>query len=237
MRLYILMFIFTMGLMACDSQSAYAVPDIAANTSNLVFDPSELDLGEVVEGEKATATLLIRNNGQGFAQIVKVESSCGCTTVEPETRMLSAGSFTPLHIEVDTLGKRGDVRKSITMIDQDGKKSIAWLILHVKRNPHVMGENRSIFDGKCASCHVDPAKGKVLGSDIYTAVCVMCHGAGAKGAYAPSLLAMDDEDVLSELIANGTGTHHMPAFIQKKGGPLTQKQINTLARWIISLDE
>jgi len=237
MRLYILMFMFAMGVMVWDSQRAYAAPETVVNTSSLVFDPSELDLGEVVEGEKVTATLLIRNNGQGFAQIVKVESSCGCTTVEPETRMLSAGSFTPLHIEVDTLGKRGDVRKSITMIDQYGKKSSAWLTLHVKSNPHVMGNTRSIFDGKCAACHVAPAKGKVLGSDIYMAVCVMCHGVGAKGAYAPSLLEINDEDVLSELIANGTGTHHMPAFAQKKGGPLTQKQISVVAKWIISLDE
>jgi len=237
MRLYIPIFMFVMGLIACDSQRVYAAPDIVVNTSNLVFDPSELDLGEVVEGKRITATLLIRNNGQSFAQIVKVESSCGCTTVEPETRMLSAGSFTPLHIEVDTLGKRGDVRKSITMTDQFGNKSTAWLRLHVKRNPHVMGENRSIFDGKCAACHVAPAKGKVLGPDIYMAVCVMCHGEGAKGAYAPSLLEINNEDVLSELIANGTGTHHMPAFAQEKGGPLTQKQISVLAKWIISLDE
>jgi len=237
MRLYILLFTFVMGLMACDSQSVYAAPNINKSTSNLVFDPSELDLGEVLEGKKVTATLLIRNNGQEFAQIVKVESSCGCTTAEPETRMLSPGSFTILHVEVDSFGKRGDVRKSITMVDQYGEKSIAWLTLHVKRNPHAVGENRSIFDGECASCHVEPAKGKVLGSDIYKAVCVMCHGAGAKGAYAPSLLAMHDEDVLRELIANGTGTHHMPAFAQKKGGPLTQKQISVLAKWIISLDE
>ncbi len=237
MRLYILLFIVVMGLMACDNQSVYAAPDINVHAPNLVFDPSELDLGEAMEGEKVTATLLIRNNGQGFAQIVKVESSCGCTTAEPETRMLSPGSFTALHIEIDSFGKRGDVRKSITMTDQYGKKSTAWLVLHVKSNPHAMGENRSIFDGKCASCHVDPAKGKVLGSDIYKAVCVMCHGAGAKGAYAPSLLAMHDEDVLRELIANGTGTHHMPAFAQKKGGPLTQKQISALTKWIISLDE
>ena len=205
--------------------------------AGLVFDPIELDMGDVLEGEKATATILIRNNGDGFAQIVKVESSCGCTTVEPETQMLAGGAFTPLHVEVDTFGKLGDIRKSITMTDQYGKQSTAWLMLHVTKNPHVMGENRSIFDGKCAACHAAPAKGKVLGFEIYTAVCVMCHGAGAKGAYAPSLLAINDEDTLSALIANGTGTHHMPAFAQNKGGPLSEKQINALAKWIISLDE
>jgi len=80
-------------------------------------------------------------------------------------------------------------------------------------------------------------KWEVLGFEIYTAVCVMCHGVGAQGAYAPSLRAINDEDVLSELIANGTGSHHMPAFTQKKGGPLTQKQISALAKWLISLDE
>jgi len=219
---------------------AYEKTDAAPNVvvgAGLVFDPVELDMGNVLEGEKAIATILIRNNGHGFAQIVKVESSCGCTTVEPETQMLAAGAFTALHIEVDTLGKRGDIRKSITMTDQNGKKSTAWLTLHVQSNPHAMGENRSIFDGICASCHVEPAKGKVLGSEIYTAVCVMCHGLGARGGYAPSLLAINDEDALSSLIANGTGTHHMPAFTQEKGGPLTQKQINALAKWIISLDE
>jgi len=203
----------------------------------LVFDPIELDMGEVLEGEKATATILIRNNGDGFAQIVKVESSCGCTTVEPEIRMLAGGAFTPLHVEVDTFGKLGDIRKSITMTDQYGKQSTAWLMLHVTKNPHVMGENRSIFDGKCAACHVEPAKGKVMGSEIYTAVCVMCHGVDAKGAYAPSLLAIHDKYALSELIANGTGTHHMPAFAKEKGGPLSVGQINALVKWIISLDE
>jgi len=237
MRLYVVMFILVTGLIACGSQRAHAAPEIIANTSNLVFDPVELNLGEVLEGEKATAILLIRNNGKGFAQIVKVESSCGCTTAEPETRMLGAGSFTPLHIEIDTFGKRGDIRKSITMIDAKGHKTVAWLMLHVKNNPHAMGKSRSIFDEACVSCHGDPAQGKEFGSDIYMAVCVMCHGVGAQGAYAPSLLAINDEHVLRELIANGTGTHHMPAFIQRKGGPLTQKQINILVKWIISLDE
>jgi len=206
-------------------------------SKGLVFDPMELDMGTVLEGEKATATLLIRNNGEGLAQIVKVDSSCGCTTVEPETRMLLAGAFTPLHVEVDTFGKLGDIRKSITMTDQYGNQSTAWLSLHVKMNPHAMGKNRSIFDGKCAACHAEPARGKLMGLEIYAAVCVMCHGVGAKGAYAPSLLAIDDEDGLSALIANGTGTHHMPAFAKEKGGPLSVEQVSALAKWIISLDE
>ncbi|MDQ6956089.1 MAG: DUF1573 domain-containing protein [Mariprofundaceae bacterium] len=215
----------------------FAVDGYASEKLGLVFDPIKLDMGTALEGEKVTATILIRNNGRGFAQIAKVESSCGCTTVEPETRMLAGGAFTSLHVEVDTFGKLGDIRKSITMTDQYGKKSTAWLTLYVKKNPHMMNEKRSIFDEKCASCHVDPAKGKTVGSEIYTAVCVMCHGAGAMGAYAPSLLKFKDVNILDAIISNGTGSHHMPAFAQNKGGPLSEKQISTLAKWIISLDE
>ncbi|MDQ6967391.1 MAG: DUF1573 domain-containing protein [Mariprofundaceae bacterium] len=229
-------------IMGCDVASSApaekTVSDLPVEKSTgLVFDPVALDMGTVLEGEKASATLLIRNNGQDFSQIVKVESSCGCTTAEPETRMLAPGAFTLLHIEVDTLAKRGDIRKSITMTDQNGVQSIAWLSLHVKENPHALGEKRSIFDGKCASCHAEPAKGKTLGLEIYTAVCVMCHGVAAKGGYAPSLRGLDDVDVLRNLIANGTGTQHMPAFSKKEGGPLTHKQISRLVKWIISLDE
>jgi len=61
MRLYILMVMLVMGLMACDSQGAHAAPEIVANASNLVFDPSELDLGEVVEGKKVIGTFLMEN--------------------------------------------------------------------------------------------------------------------------------------------------------------------------------
>ncbi len=233
-----LMAVLLFILAACDDVSKQTQNDkLVIEEGGLVFDPIELNMGTVLEGEKATATILIRNDGHNFSQIVKVESSCGCTTAEPEMRMLAGGAFTALHIEVDTFGKRGDIRKSITMTDQHGKKRTAWLSLHIKSNPHAMNESRSIFDGKCASCHVEPAKGKTVGSEIYAAVCVMCHGVGAKGAYAPSLLKFKDAGVLGAIISHGTGTHHMPAFAKEKGGPLSAMQISALSKWIISLDE
>jgi len=237
--LCLLLFLGMFFLSACENKPEVSSPNVKAvpKPAALVFDPAALDIGDVLEGDKATASILIRNDGHDFAQIASVTSSCGCTTAEPETRLLAAGAFTPLHIVVDTFGKRGDIRKSITMIDGLGHESTAWVSLHVKENPHVMGEGRSIFDGKCAACHFEPAKNKKTGMAIYTAVCVMCHGVNAQGAYAPALVGHDKLDVLSALIANGTGTHHMPAFSQDKAGPLSPEQINTLAKWIISLDE
>lgn len=211
--------------------------EVTGKASDVVFDPSELNLGDIVEGEKVAASVLIRNTGNIRYSIVNIESSCGCTTVEPDTRILEAGSFTRLHIHIDTFGKRGKVKKSIVLTDQKGNQSTLWLHLQVKKNPHLASSSRSIFDGACASCHFEPAQGKQTGKAIYAAVCAMCHGQGGQGAYAPKLVGHHDVNVLKYLIEHGTGTHHMPAFAQKLGGPLSTMQINALSGWIISLDD
>ncbi|MDQ6974652.1 MAG: cytochrome c, partial [Mariprofundaceae bacterium] len=138
---------------------------------------------------------------------------------------------------IDSFGKRGNVKKSIVLTDEQGNQSTVWLYLHVKDNPHANASKQSIFDGACGKCHFDPAQGKETGRAIYDAVCVMCHGQNAKGDYAPKLAGYQNATVLQYIIRSGTGTHHMPAFAQNKGGPLNAKQINALSRWIISLDD
>jgi mono/diheme cytochrome c family protein len=203
----------------------------------LVLDPPELDLGQAREGEKVHATLLIRNNGSGFAQIASIETSCGCTTAEPGTRMLAPGAFTRLSVEVDTFGKRGKTRKWIKVIDGMGREATAWLTLTTLGNPHLQAKGRTLFDGKCASCHYQPAVGLTSGAAIYKAVCAMCHGAGAKGAYAPELTRFRDAALLKQKVALGNGTTHMPAFARKAGGPLDEKQLDALVQWLLSLDE
>ncbi len=237
MALRCFLIVVIMGILGCEQNTSAIDNHQGVASDGLVFDPAELDMGEVLEGEQAKAVLLIRNNSKDFIQIAKVESSCGCTTAEPETHLLAGGQFTPLHITVDTFGKIGDVRKSITLTDGKGKTIKAWLSLHVKHNPHVMvGEKRSIFDGKCASCHFEPAQGKTTGKGIYNAVCVMCHGVNGGGGYAPKIRGRYKKDTLKQLVENGTGTSHMPGFAKKNKGPLSQMQINTLAKWMLSLD-
>lgn len=227
---------------ACSEQKeshATGQTDIAINqaeTAGLVFDPPEIDVGEVVEGKHATARFLIRNNSQRFLSIANIEAPCGCTTGEPETRVLDGGAFTVLEVDIDTFGKTGDVRKSISVIDQYGRKTTAWVQVHVMENPHLSQSERSIFDGTCAACHVAPAAGQTNGREIYKAVCAMCHGQNAKGGYAPDLTVFDDADALMTVIAHGTGNQHMPGFAQDQGGPLDEKQLKSLAQWLISLD-
>lgn len=79
--------------------------------STLVFEPDHVDIGMVKEGEDATGFLRVRNAGDSMANIVSVETSCGCSVAEPEQRLLMPGGFTRIKVVVDTFAKQGDAKK------------------------------------------------------------------------------------------------------------------------------
>lgn len=208
----------------------------AEKSSALVFEPPRQDLGTLREGEPAVLYLRVRNSGERVAQIVDLQASCGCTTAEPESRLLMPGDFTRVKITIDTFAKQNKIQKRITLTDDLGLQSSALLTMRVVENPHAAASQRSIFDGKCASCHAEPARGLRDGAAIFAAVCAMCHGERGGGASGPDLRG-HEAVMLARVIAVGTGTHHMPGFARRAGGPLTPAQIDALSRWLATLDE
>ena len=238
---YLLPVVLTLMLSACAEQSGKVVnqevSEPVAQASTLVFEPSTVDMGTLKEGDDVVAYLRVRNAGDTMQQIVDVQTSCGCSVAEPEESLLMPGGFTRIRVTVDTFAKQDDIRKWVLLTDADGKTSKAWLTFAVRPDPHMGSTKRSIFDGKCAACHFEPARGKVAGPDIYAAVCAMCHGNNGEGAVAPSIAHIGDTDVFSSLIANGTGSQHMPGFSLQAGGPLSEKQISALSEWLSTLDE
>lgn len=209
----------------------------APPASELVFEPPELDMGSIREGQPARAVLRLRNSGSRMLEIADVQASCGCTTAVPQDRVLMPGDFTLLNVTIDTFAKQESVKKWVQVTDSLGHVSRATLRLRVIPNPHMALSGRSIFDKPCASCHADPARGKRTGPAIYAAVCSMCHGAKGQGAYAPRLAGHRDGGVLKALIANGTGGQYMPGFARHNGGPLDAEQISALSAWLVSLDD
>src|SRR5258708_38530652 len=86
------------------------------------------------------------------------------------------------------------------------------------------------------------APGDVLEfSALYADNCAGCHGANGRGGAAialgdPVYLAIIDERAMRATIAGGVRGTSMPAFAQRAGGMLTEKQIDALvsgvrARW------
>jgi len=230
-----LMLLAILSVTACKQLQMPQKPVATAvftNDSVLVFEPDHVDIGTVKEGEDAVGFLRVRNAGDTMANIVSVETSCGCSVATPEENLLMPGSFTRIKVTVDTFAKQGEAKKWILLTDDAGHRSKAWLTLHVQPNPHLAASTRSIFTGKCAACHFDPAKGKVTGVAIYQAVCAMCHGQDRQGVSGPSLKNHHDEHILSGIISHGVGSQHMPGFSVASGGPLSDSQIAALAHWL-----
>jgi cytochrome c oxidase cbb3-type subunit 3/ubiquinol-cytochrome c reductase cytochrome c subunit len=72
---------------------------------------------------------------------------------------------------------------------------------------------------------------------LYSTYCAGCHGADGKDGPAPALndplfLAIVPDDQLRRVITEGREGTPMTAFAQDRGGPLTDKQVDILARGI-----
>jgi cytochrome c oxidase cbb3-type subunit 3 len=101
----------------------------------------------------------------------------------------------------------------------------------------------------CGSPHGQPPKGsealapnEVLEFGIlYGENCPACHGVEGRGGAAialanPAYLAIADDAAIRKAIASGVSGTSMPAFAQREGGMLTDKQIDLIsgeirARW------
>jgi cytochrome c oxidase cbb3-type subunit 3 len=74
---------------------------------------------------------------------------------------------------------------------------------------------------------------------LYGQNCAACHGADGRGGAAialanPVYLAIADDTAIRAVVANGVRGTSMPAFAQRAGGMLTEKQIDSLVGGIRS---
>lgn len=96
-------------------------PEELANSPIVTFDEKTYDFGELKQGEKAEHTYVIKNTGKRDLIIRKVSTSCGCTAVTPEKKIIAQNESVPLKVVFNSRGKRGRQNKSITVITNDPK--------------------------------------------------------------------------------------------------------------------
>jgi mono/diheme cytochrome c family protein len=202
--------------------------------------PDSIDLGEVAQDEQVEHLFDFSNIGSEPLQIHNVETSCGCTAVSLSSQVLAPGESGKMKVTVDTVGKKGNIVKTITFFSNDAltpEKTIQ-VNIYVKAPPHPefdIGE--TLFSPRCRSCHADKGEG-LIGASLYLAICYQCHGIEGEGGSAtalsdPDYLKSVDEKHLYKSIAEGETGTAMPGYSQKKGGPLTEKQLNSLVEFIL----
>ncbi len=191
-------------------------------------------------------TFAVTNVGEKAVAILTAKPSCGCTVVKlPSTPwMIDPGMVGELKAEVDLRGKSGELTKSILVETSAGpqilltKVSIGGTIIKAggenrgrMNNVVIAQANRqAVFRGECAQCHVTPAVEKT-GRTLYLASCGICHEAEHRASMVPDLRhvkATKDRAYWTQWIKFGKEGSLMPAFAASKGGPLSEKQIESL---------
>lgn len=93
------------------------------------FNSTVFDFGIINQEQPVSYDFILTNLGKKDLYIRKISSSCGCTAVQPETKILQPGDSTRITAVFDPTGQAGNQKKAITVITNDPKhyKNILWI--------------------------------------------------------------------------------------------------------------
>jgi hypothetical protein len=112
-------------------------PQDLATAPVAAFNMSTHDFGDINQGDQVECTFILKNEGKRDLIIRNVKTSCGCTAVTPEKKIISQNESVPLKVKFSSAGKMGRQNKSITVITNDPKNPTT--ILRVSSNIKTAG--------------------------------------------------------------------------------------------------
>ena len=231
---------------------------VAAQTANpappkkqlLAWDALEKEMTPAVEssgiaGGTAQFAFNVTNVSDHEVIIERLAASCGCTTYKmpAEPWHIAPGEHGKIDVNVTFAGKFGIFYKTLSVISPTAPATLGVKINLPPTAQMARGMNRdvaakdrqAVFKGDCASCHADKAKGK-MGKELYLAACGICHEATHRATMVPNLHALNKAttyEYWKEWISNGKTNSLMPAFSVSAGGPLSDEQIDSLAKTLV----
>jgi mono/diheme cytochrome c family protein len=187
--------------------------------------------------------------------INNVRTSCGCTVAKLPSYpwRISPGGAGPIDVTVNLAGKGGTISKGVTVESSAGVKMLTVKVNitpaigqangamgdteRLKNMQMALADRQVVFKKQeCATCHADPAKGKIAGVQIYAAVCSVCHDSLHRAAMVSNLRQLDhptDADHWRKWVMYGRAGSMMPAFAKSEGGPLDDQQIDALVDYMV----
>ncbi|MGQ9863812.1 MAG: DUF1573 domain-containing protein [Bacteroidia bacterium] len=110
----------------------YYTPQELANAPKIVFERTEFDGGEVLQGQIVEFAFRLRNEGKSDLVIESVKASCGCTAIEPTEKVIRPGAESVITARFDSRGREGLQHKTVTV--QTNDPANPSIILHLKAN-------------------------------------------------------------------------------------------------------
>ena len=210
---------------------------------SIFFKHTSYNFDVAFQGDSVKHSFTFKNIGDETLIIKDVKSSCGCTTA-----VLSSNEYLPntgksIDVTYDTRGKFGHTKKKVTVVSNDPNSPHTLLlqgevITDMDHPPIPVA--KVLFEGSCARCHSDPAKDKYH-KELYNKACALCHDFPELDGHwiAPNRYEMSyrSSKHLLNIIKNGIDNSSMPSFLKENGGPLDEKQIESLVEYIKSIKD
>jgi len=222
--------------------AAQVTPQAPVKNAIIKVNEDVHEFGKIEQNSIAQTTFIIGNTGTDTLEVFSANPSCGCTASFPGKKRIPPGDTSQLKISFDPHNKaEGDMTKTITIVSNsktDPQKVVRIhgtiyksKLAHTGGMMHLDG----VFQGNCASCHVEKGKGE-LGAKLYEADCAICHGSKTDNKPGPDITddKMMNHDAKSwkHIIAEGIDNSNMPAFALKHKGPLNDEEIASLADYL-----
>jgi glutathione peroxidase len=162
---------------------------VFAQTENpapkIAMAQTEHEFGKVKEGDKATHTFKIKNEGTAELVIHNVSPACGCTATD-FSKSLAPGAEGAITLSVNTAGMSGRIDRYADVISNDKKNANLKLWLHLDVYQLVLADataplaEKSVLDFSMKS--ID---GKEVKLDAYRGKVLLLVNVASKCGYTP----------------------------------------------------
>jgi hypothetical protein len=82
-------------------------------------DEPAYDFGEIVQGDAASHSFVLRNAGTADLTIAEVRTTCGCTVASPTKTVLAPGETSTIAVTYNSANQSGPQRKRIVVVSDD----------------------------------------------------------------------------------------------------------------------
>jgi mono/diheme cytochrome c family protein len=239
---------WSLGSLPLSGESVPGAPPL----SPLVWDSMAKESYPAMGQPTADFTFSVTNTSDSEVVINNVQTSCGCTVAKtpPRPWHLVGHTNDSMTISVNLAGKALTFTKAITVFAADQPNQVLTVTVHMpdsmeaKRQQNMMlatTDRQGVFKNDCATCHKTPTEGK-MGQELFAAACEICHdpkGPGeSRAGMVPDLHALKhptDYAYWKMIITIGKPGTLMPAFGSVAGGPLTDEQVDSLAKTLATI--